>query len=393
MRKNFSFLMLSRYFTYGLVLLISIYTMGLDQKGPLLKFMVLFILLMINSTLRVRKYMNRSRIYLLTIFVDLILILLMQVPENLSITVLVAITTVDLFLGFNLRRASFMSLFALGVLLIVAHQNGGLRDFNDWITSVITNTLALGFFAAAAHLIRVESKMRVEIQELYSELKESKERLEEAHIKNKEYADTIEVVAILGERNRIAGEIHDTIGHSLTGLIMELDLCEKLITINPQQCQVEMRKATGLARETLAEVRKSVRAIKPEVSDHASGLKAIEKLIKEFERTSNIRTHFAFSKQQYRVSPSIEVTIFRIIQEALTNCAKHSRAADVTLQLNFRDTGIDLFFGDNGKGELNIEKGLGLQNMEERVTSLGGTISFDGTKGFSLRVEIPVEVE
>ncbi|HCQ90566.1 MAG TPA: sensor histidine kinase, partial [Clostridium sp.] len=85
------------------------------------------------------------------------------------------------------------------------------------------------------------------------------------------YSKRVENIAVLNERNRLAGEIHDTIGHSLTALIMELDICDKLIDKDIGKTKTELNKATELARYSLSEVRRSVRAIKPSDSESLAG--------------------------------------------------------------------------------------------------------------------------
>jgi signal transduction histidine kinase len=306
--------------------------------------------------------------------------------------VYITISIVDIYLFLDLRKAiiisiplSFLSLFSL----IKIHD---YISINDLIIGFVQGLAALSFFAAAAHLARKEKEMRKKIGFLYDELKISRDKLQKSNDKLKDYSKKIEDITLINERNRLASEIHDTIGHKLTALLMEIDLCQKLVDLDTAKCKVELSKAQGLARETFAEVRRSVKDIKPENSLNLTGINAIKDLIRDFEKNTRIKVDFQVLGQQYKITPTMEVTIYKIIQEALTNSAKHGKAKVVNINLNFKENIMELAIMDDGVGSEIINKGIGLQTMEERVNFLGGEVSFSGIDNFSINVKLPIGV-
>lgn len=172
---------------------------------------------------------------------------------------------------------------------------------------------------------------------------------------------------------------------------MEVDICNKLIDKDVTKTKVELKKAQELARYSLSEVRKSVRSIKS--TDKLTGINAIKSLINDYEKSTGIAVHFNISRRQYKLSPAIEVTIFRAVQEALTNCAKYGHASNVYIDISFKETGVDFCISNDGLSCTDINKGVGLTTMQERVEVLGGNLKVSGENNFSINGFIPVEVE
>jgi signal transduction histidine kinase len=175
-------------------------------------------------------------------------------------------------------------------------------------------------------------------------------------------------------------------------LIIELDLCGKLIDKDTVKTKVELDKAAQLARHTLAEVRKSVREIMPVIGNGTNGIFAIEELIRDFEKNTKIIVKLKVSEQKYKLSPTVEATLYRTVQEALTNSAKYGQADNIIIQLDYRNSKVELVIKDNGLGCDYITKVIGLKTMEDRINVLGGQISFSTNNGFIIKVVIPVEV-
>jgi signal transduction histidine kinase len=323
---------------------------------------------------------------------EILVILLMQYRTDSIAFIFLYIIAVDVFLDLKLKHALFMAVLLIAAFLVSTFEILGRDSLSLMLSNFAVLVFIMIFFSTAARSIRRELNRRMEMQSLYEENRKAKEELEEANRKLTEYAERVEDIAVLNERNRLAGEIHDTIGHSLTALIMEIDIANKLIDRDVEKTKDELKKAAVLARSTLAEVRKSVRAMKPENIEDMMGIKAVQELIREFEKATKILVKFNVSKNRYMLSPSIDVTIYRTIQEALTNCAKHGHADRVSVDLSFKEGYIELSIKDNGTGCREFTKGVGTRTMEERVRTLGGTVDFKGDDGFMINLVIPVEV-
>lgn len=390
--KSEFLLLLSRYITYILVFISSIIAMEKDIYAALF-FSFLFILVFINSYIRLNKLEKSKVKFIISAFIEVIIIMYMQYRFSQIAFIYFYIIIVDIFLRFELLYAALLSLLIYIGMMTSIFLGDGSSTMVNMVLNCTINAGVLVFFAGASYMIRFELKRSQKMQELNDELEMSKSELEEANRKLSEYAKKIEDITVLNERNRMAGEIHDTIGHSLTALIMEIDICGKLIDKDTQKTREELKKASELARNALSEVRMSVRAIKPQNLENLTGIKAMEELIREYQKNTGILVKFDVSKNQYKLSPTVEVTIYRTIQEALTNCAKYGQADIVVINLKFIDGKVNLTIKDNGPGCGEFTMGVGLKMMEERINILGGTIKFSAKDGFNINVIIPVEVE
>lgn len=385
------YLVASRYLTYITVFVFSLAT----NKGSVFEgvaFTALFLIVLISSSLRIGALSNRQRMVVLTIFIEIVTIIVMYKYLNSSVIAFLFIIVVDVHLFFDLKRALCMDSIIFAATMVCSIQFNSNIRLTDIAMNCLANAVMMSFFAASSYVINREQHMKIEVQALYEELKASKEELEFANKKLQQYSEKVEEMTVLSERNRLAGEIHDNAGHKLTALIMELDICGKLIDRDKEKTKNELEKAAQLARDTLSEIRKSVREIMPAKLEELTGVSAIKQLIREFEKNTKIPVKLNLSDNRYRLSPTVDVTIYRTIQEALTNCAKYGQAKIITVDLIFKQSCILLNIKDDGKGTVEFIKGVGLSTMEERIHYLGGTIDFDGNEGFGINAIIPVEV-
>ncbi len=222
--------------------------------------------------------------------------------------------------------------------------------------------------------------------------KQSRQALAKANQRLREYAILAEDRAILQERNRIAREIHDSVGHNLTAQSIQLENAQLWLQTAPEKAEHHLQKAQKLGRNTLQEVRQSVATLRSHPLKGQSLEEALLKLIQEFEQTTHIQLN---SKIQLRpfLTTDVEITLYRVIQEALTNISKHSQATRVDLYLTESSLEILLKIEDNGLGFYPEENttGFGLEGMRERVTAIGGLFCLDSQpeNGCKITVKIP----
>ncbi|MDJ0798073.1 MAG: sensor histidine kinase [Calothrix sp. MO_167.B12] len=212
--------------------------------------------------------------------------------------------------------------------------------------------------------------------------RQSHQKLAEVNEKLRRYSLRIEDQATLQERNRIAREIHDSLGHSLTAQSIQLENALIYLESNPHKTKGFLLEAKKIVAESLKEVRTSVNALR---SDPLKGQPldiAIAKLIKEF------KTHTYIEPQYYLqinlVLPlDLNQVIYRIIQEALTNISKHSSANEVTIDVQTTADSVYLRVDDNGVGFNPNQNttGFGLQGMRERCIAFGGNLYINSQPG------------
>ena len=220
---------------------------------------------------------------------------------------------------------------------------------------------------------------------------ESQEKLALANRRLRQYALAIENQAILQERNRIAREIHDSVGHYLTAQSIQLENTALFLAKDREKAAYHLQNARQLGKDALQNVRQSVATLRNHPLKGRSLKIALEQLINDFKRNSGMAISFNLN---LLTSPSIEVTtaLYRIVQEALTNISKHSNATQVHLTLTEQNNLIYLHIKDNGKGFNPAENttGFGLQGMRERTEALNGNFELISKpqQGCDIRVEI-----
>ena len=189
----------------------------------------------------------------------------------------------------------------------------------------------------------------------------------------REYALLIEDRAMLQERNRIAREIHDSLGHSLTALNLQLANAVLYLRSNLSRSEDFLTEAKKLGSHALQEVRQSVSTLRCDPLQGKLLNVAILELIEDLRYRSEINFNYQ-NEIASHLPQEITTTVYRIVQEALTNIIKHSEATEVNISLKLTAEGLQVKIRDNGRGFDPQENttGFGIQGMSERATALGG---------------------
>jgi signal transduction histidine kinase len=279
---------------------------------------------------------------------------------------------------------------ALVLLVFVNHlwlrpDLGMARALELAAYSIPTFAFVIGMCAMALEAVRRQERTRTLLGEL-----------EEAHAKLKRYSEQVKELAISEERNRMAREIHDSLGHYLAKITVQLEVAVKLGRRDPDRSEEAVANAKIAASEALSEVRRAVRALKPLGVQERRGTGALTALARGFEGTG-VAISFGVEGEEYGLSPEADLLLYRALQEGLTNVLKHSGASRVEARLAFEPSRVRLTVADNGRGTPDSDRkkgrgGFGLTGLEERVAELGGTFSAGGGEGggFVLTAELPV---
>lgn len=223
--------------------------------------------------------------------------------------------------------------------------------------------------------------------------RESREKLLKANDQLRQYALRIEDQATLQERNRIAREIHDSLGHSLTAQSIQLENALLFLPSNAEKSGAFLREAKQLGSRALQEVRRSISTLRSNPLQGKSLQETITKTVNDFRNTTSIDIECNIELFQ-PISIEISTALYRIFQESLTNIYKHSDATAVKIDLHNTPEAIYLQINDNGKGfDPNVNStGFGLQGMRERTIALGGQFFLESKvrKGCQIIVIIPL---
>ncbi len=243
------------------------------------------------------------------------------------------------------------------------------------------------FFGTFAHVLARAEAARRRSQALLAEL-------QEAHRQLQAYATQVEALAVAQERNRLAREMHDTLGHRLTVAAVQLEGAQWLIPTDPERASRMVETVRRQVREALAELRQTVAALQAPLEADLALDRALTRLATGFEEATGIAVHLTLPNEMPALPAAHRLALYRAAQEALTNVQRHAQAGNVWLQLARRDGEIELLVGDDGIGfPANAEEGgFGLRGLRERATRLGGALRLESRPGggAQLRLHLPL---
>lgn len=202
------------------------------------------------------------------------------------------------------------------------------------------------------------------------------------------------------ERQRVARDIHDGPAQSMSNVVLKAEICEKLIDVDLEKAKDELKGLKKIVRESLQDVRKIIYNLRPMSLDDLGLVPTLQRYIMTFQEETGISVSFKTRGVFDDIRPVISLTVFRILQEAISNIRKHSEAENVAVNLEFFDKELKFYVYDDGKGfrvnEIKVKSddmssGFGLVSMRERVELLGGEfeISSELKKGTRLNIMIP----
>jgi len=205
------------------------------------------------------------------------------------------------------------------------------------------------------------------------------------------YAAVSEKIAEDKERKRLAREIHDTLGHALTGIAAGVDACIAMIDINPEATKKQLMVISKVVRQGIVDVRNSLNKLRPGALEQHGFKWAIENMIEEFTSVSDLTISLDYRLDKVDFENTKEDILFRVIQESVTNAVRHGDATHIDISLYIEDNSLYLKIQDNGQGCEEIHYGFGLKQMKERLGMINGKVAYDGHHGFLTIVTIPLQ--
>jgi len=195
------------------------------------------------------------------------------------------------------------------------------------------------------------------------------------------------------ERQRIARGLHDEVGQTMTGVLLVLKRLGRDAT--PEQ-RAALDEAQAAVKASLEDVRRTAQELRPEILDHLDLPSALTNLARTFSDRTGIPVRRQLATQLPKLDPKIELVLYRVAQEGLTNAARHSGASEVTLTLEHDADCVVLRVLDNGRGfEGKHAEGGGLRGIRERALIVGGAVAIKPapTDGLEIRLQVPIEAE
>lgn len=257
------------------------------------------------------------------------------------------------------------------------------------LTQQVAGGGPIGFFLEGAftivcmHMVVSAQKGRAEVERMAAELASANRTLSV-------YAAQAEELAASRERNRLAREIHDSLGHYLTVVRVQLEAAMALHDRGSEQAMESVRKAQAFVGEGLQEIRNSIAALRAAPLESRTLCEALLALVSECESTG-MSVKMEVNGTERELSAPASLTLYRTAQEGLTNVRKHASGVKAQLKIDFRPQGVCLGVSDAGPGATSITGGFGLLGLRERAALLGGklvTRTAPG-EGFTLEIELP----
>ncbi len=315
------------------------------------------------------------------------------------------ITVVLYFSLLSMRAALIASVLLYAIMVInvawLDHWHFSLALFSNGVSILA----ALVFVAAFALVMALVEAEKARAERLLGEVEQSKRQLEEAHTQLRLYAGQVEELAVARERTRVAREIHDTLGHYLTILNVQLETISRLVERDPSRLAEEIAEARHVAAQSMQEVRTAVAALRPAGLATLSLTQSLEQLGNDFRRAAQeTELTLDLEAELPPLAPDVQVTLYRAAQEALTNVRKHAHASNVLVRLRYEEGWLELLVLDNGSCAASVEAakqhsagqktgGFGLIGLEERVRLLGGQVLYGPASpdGNGYRVTVRVQ--
>lgn len=268
----------------------------------------------------------------------------------------------------------------------------GYPDMLVFVMELFKNSLIFITYYGILFIAKYQIEQRNKLQLTMEDLDRKTRELTRAYEKLKHSSEELEEMTIIEERNRIAREIHDTVGHTLTTVLVEIEAGKRLIDKNNDLAKEKLELAQGQVRNGLDNIRGSVRMLK-KGEDVLDFIPSIISLINETMKHTEVQIEYEI-EEGIEIPQTIGKSLYRILQEGITNGIKHGKATTFYLKIhtiqgeNGRD--IQLILKDNGIGTDSIIESFGLISIRERISKFGGNVVFysEKGKGFTMEIEL-----
>jgi len=262
---------------------------------------------------------------------------------------------------------------------------GGATEGTFWGLGALGLVLVGGAWALAAAF-----RGRAEAEQELSHLREGVQQVVQANVGFQELAAAVEESSMRRERLRITREIHDIVGYTLTNQTMVLQAAAVLLDRDHDKLRELLSSAEESARAGLQEVRQALRQLRIDAEGPVAFLNRLHQLCRTFDQATGVSVELSGAQTPENLPPALELVLYRMVQEGLTNAFLHGKATRVSVGLSLDEDDLTVHLADNGAGAEQITEGIGLTGMRERLSAWGGTLGYrGGSHGFTLWARLP----
>jgi signal transduction histidine kinase len=362
---------------------ISLFTSALYfENAKTQRLIILCLLFIVFLVVNMGKYFikDKKRTYLISFVLEVTLIYLIELNSRLLINyffhsfyiivLLEASLTLELTRGIIL--GTLIVLVSMVKYIYLIYYKFNLSNMSQMMFFFMLNILILIVASFAQQNKQEKEKKDV----LYKELLD-------AHRKLREYTDELNRLSVVEERNRIARDIHDNLGHNMTALIMQLQMAEHYMKTGSVKSQEMLQNSIQTARDSLSSIREVVETLRGK-EIVVSTEKAIRTLVDEFSKKTGAEINLKVNGRAI-IDEKSGTALYHILQECLTNSVRHGGAEKIDVELSYYDNSVSFSIKDNGSGSENIKEGFGMKGIRERVEDFKGSVEFQSHAGFKVK--------
>ncbi len=361
-------------FAIGALGILIFFTEGYDYRWLVLCLVTILFVLDVVTHFQSKWFDSLWKQRLLMALLTLNTVALLAIPPHVDLFVIIFfVLSVTAAMLFEPKEwATWIAVFVLLTFLYFL----SVHTLADGLMVSIVYAGAYYFFATFAKSMSDANKAEAESKRLLSELQAANQQLQA-------YADQVEELTIVAERNRMAREMHDTVGHRLTVSAVQLEAGQKLIAKDPAKAEKMVATVREQIGEALTELRQTVAALRAPLEEDLQLDVSLERLAEQFRQATEISVKLETPEELPALLPQQRQAIYRAAQESLTNVQRHAQAKNVWMQLQRHDFAIMLYVSDDGIGiPPRLEaSGFGLKGLRERANQLGGDFQLSPRPG------------
>lgn len=362
----------------------------------------LLALLVCSTFVRDHLFPENNKVVLVSLVIDFLLCFAIIVVLNFNYNGILLLVFSNVILYAKNGRVRYL-LAAVAIasfiladyeLLSISYRLYSIQDYfsyynasaQQYLLSIYNILVSLNVIIFVVYCVDIINEQQGNIDKIHA----LNEKLQVVNEQLQEYSMIAEKMAQTKERNRLAREIHDTLGHTLTGIAAGIDACIAMSGLAGDQTKQQLEVISKVTRDGIKEIRRSVSELRPDALERFSLEQAVNQMVTDMNAMSDVRVYFDCQVKKLKFDEDEENAIYRVIQEGITNALRHGHASQIWVTIKKEESEIVLQIKDDGLGCIEMKGGFGTKHMKERIKMLSGTVTFDGSDGFTVNARIPI---
>lgn len=246
------------------------------------------------------------------------------------------------------------------------------------------------FVVCCLNIIAIKQKSIDEIEGLNHRISEANEDLKRINLQLENLMEENSRIVQVQERNRIAREVHDSIGHTLTGLSFGIEACESISSGENEALRDQLSLLSEVCRQGIEDVRLSVASLRADIPERRDLATNVTEMMEQTARVTGTSISHEIRLDGVQLDAEESDALYRVVQESITNAILHGHASAIRVEIYTQDAVLHIYVHDNGSGCKDLTEGFGITHMRERIHMLQGEISFADDHGFVVNASVPI---